>query len=79
MNELVWGIKNGDLDQVRDIIENKVRWNVAVSSQPITVFSCKFYFNFMLLKTALSNTICLSSYSQYIYIFFQVFGLSNCL
>ncbi|XP_043463305.1 myotrophin-like [Leptopilina heterotoma] len=23
MNELVWGIKNGDLDQVRDIVENK--------------------------------------------------------
>ncbi|XP_034935603.1 myotrophin [Chelonus insularis] len=23
MSELVWGIKNGDLDQVRDIVENK--------------------------------------------------------
>ncbi|CAD7094202.1 unnamed protein product [Hermetia illucens] len=23
MNELVWGIKNGELDQVRDIVENK--------------------------------------------------------
>lgn len=24
MSELVWGIKNGDIDQVKDIIENKV-------------------------------------------------------
>jgi len=24
MSELVWGIKNGDLDQVRDIVEQKV-------------------------------------------------------
>lgn len=24
MSELVWGIKNGDLDQVRDIVEKKV-------------------------------------------------------
>lgn len=23
MSELVWGIKNGDLEQVRDIVENK--------------------------------------------------------
>jgi uncharacterized membrane protein YqjE len=24
MSELVWGIKNGDLDQVKDIVEQKV-------------------------------------------------------
>lgn len=24
MSELVWGIKNGDIDQVKDIVENKV-------------------------------------------------------
>lgn len=24
MSELVWGIKNGDLDQVKDIVEKKV-------------------------------------------------------
>lgn len=24
MSELVWGIKNGDIEQVKDIIENKV-------------------------------------------------------
>jgi hypothetical protein len=24
MSELVWGIKNGDLDQVKDIVEHKV-------------------------------------------------------
>lgn len=24
MSELVWGIKNGDIDQVKQIIENKV-------------------------------------------------------
>lgn len=26
MSELVWGIKNGDLDQVKDIVEQKVRY-----------------------------------------------------
>lgn len=31
MSELVWGIKNGDLDQVKDIVEQKVRWGVAHS------------------------------------------------
>lgn len=25
MSELVWGIKNGDLEQVKDIVEKKVR------------------------------------------------------
>lgn len=25
MGELVWGIKNGDIDQVKDIIEQKVK------------------------------------------------------
>lgn len=25
MSELVWGIKNGDIDQVKQIIENKVK------------------------------------------------------
>lgn len=24
MSELVWGIKNGDMDQVKDIVEKKV-------------------------------------------------------
>lgn len=24
MSELVWGIKNGDIDQVKDIVENNV-------------------------------------------------------
>lgn len=27
MSELVWGIKNGDLDQVREIVEKKV-WDI---------------------------------------------------
>jgi len=31
MSELVWGIKNGDLDQVKDIVEQKVRYGVAHS------------------------------------------------
>jgi len=31
MSELVWGIKNGDLDQVKDIVEQKVRYGVAYS------------------------------------------------
>lgn len=26
MSELVWGIKNGDLDQVKDIVEKKVSY-----------------------------------------------------
>lgn len=25
MSELVWGIKNGDIDQVKDIVEKNVR------------------------------------------------------
>ena len=25
MSELVWGIKNGDMDQVKDIVEKNVR------------------------------------------------------
>lgn len=35
MSELVWGIKNGDLDQVKDIIEKSVR-NCIVSQDLIT-------------------------------------------
>lgn len=31
MSELVWGIKNGDLDQVKDIVEQKVRYGIAHS------------------------------------------------
>lgn len=31
MSELVWGIKNGDLDQVKDIVEQKVRYGVVHS------------------------------------------------
>ncbi|XP_046383304.1 myotrophin [Ischnura elegans] len=35
MSELVWGIKNGDLDQVRDIIENKaIDVNMEVDGRP---------------------------------------------
>lgn len=30
MSELVWGIKNGDIDQVKDIIENKVRASTSI-------------------------------------------------
>lgn len=26
MSELVWAIKNGDLEQVKDIVENKVSY-----------------------------------------------------
>lgn len=28
MGELVWGIKNGDIDQVKDIIEQKVKLRI---------------------------------------------------
>lgn len=28
MSELVWGIKNGDLDQVKDIVEKKVGYKL---------------------------------------------------
>lgn len=36
MSELVWGIKNGDLEQVRDIVEKKANiWNVKSSFSSI--------------------------------------------
>lgn len=35
MSELVWGIKNGDIDQVKDIIENKV--------SVIHIFSAEYF------------------------------------
>lgn len=39
MSELVWGIKNGDIDQVKDIVENKVGLrNNGVISLPIFLY-----------------------------------------
>lgn len=36
MSELVWGIKNGDLDQVKDIVEQKVNiWRCSFSGLSI--------------------------------------------
>lgn len=34
MSELVWSIKNGDIDQVKDIIENKVFINYSSLNLP---------------------------------------------
>lgn len=42
MSELVWGIKNGDLEQVKDIIEKKVRcWLFSCHNKTIHVI-CVF-------------------------------------
>lgn len=40
MSELVWGIKNGDIDQVKDIVENKVRESLRATNRLL------FYVNF---------------------------------
>lgn len=47
MSELVWGIKNGDLDIVKDYVESKVSWRKAVWHIQFKRFSnvYKFYFH----------------------------------
>jgi len=37
MSELVWGIKNGDLDQVREIMEKKVCCVSQLSVIPLNI------------------------------------------
>lgn len=48
MSELVWGIKNGDIDQVKQIIENKVRcsWYLVIAA--IVIFVVDRLWNFQI-------------------------------
>lgn len=39
MSELVWGIKNGDIDQVKDIVENKVSESAYIRKS--VIFQCE--------------------------------------
>lgn len=40
MSELVWGIKNGDLDQVKDIVEKKVATNPEPNLKSRSIMKC---------------------------------------
>jgi len=43
MNELVWGIKNGDLDQVREIVEKKsINLNDSVDGRPPILYAADY-------------------------------------
>nr|XP_022906858.1 myotrophin [Onthophagus taurus] len=43
MSELVWGIKNGDLDQVKDIVEKKaVNINADIDGRPPILYAADY-------------------------------------
>ncbi|XP_044260647.1 myotrophin-like [Tribolium madens] len=43
MSELVWGIKNGDLDQVKDIVEKKaVNINELIDGRPPILYAADY-------------------------------------
>ncbi|KAK9886546.1 hypothetical protein WA026_016821 [Henosepilachna vigintioctopunctata] len=43
MSELVWGIKNGDLDQVKDIVEKKsINLNEQIDGRPPILYAADY-------------------------------------